>query len=133
MSYSVKGLLEVYEDVGMMTRPRVQSCSMATQENGSELQQEFDKGTIFNIFQERIMCEALDDMKVVSASEDDVLPTSDLQMTLYKCRGGRRSLRPGRPSRYHHHKVQNGDRSRQDKSDDKQPKWLPKRDQGERG
>ena len=26
-------------------------------------------------------------------------------------------------------KVQNGNRSRQDKSDDKQPKWLPKRDQ----
>ena len=24
-----------------------------------------------------------------------------------------------------HHKVQNGDRPRQDKSDDKQPKWLP--------
>ena len=32
------------------------------------------------------------------------------------------------PSRYNHHKVQNGDWSRQDKSDDK-PKWLPKRDQ----
>ena len=27
-----------------------------------------------------------------------------------------------------HHKVQNGDRPRQDKSDDKQPKGLPKRD-----
>ena len=26
-----------------------------------------------------------------------------------------------------HHKVQNGDRPRQDKSDDKQPKWLPKK------
>ena len=34
-----------------------------------------------------------------------------------------------RPSRYNHHKVQNGDRPRQDKSDDKQSKWLPKRDQ----
>ena len=33
---------------------------------------------------------------------------------------------------YNHHKVQNGDRSRQDKSDDKQPKWLPKRDQYKR-
>ena len=31
--------------------------------------------------------------------------------------------------RYNHHKVQNGDRSRQDENDDKQPKWLPKRDQ----
>ena len=39
---------------------------------------------------------------------------------------------PGRPSRYNHHKVQNRDRSRQDKSDDKQPKWLPKRDQDKR-
>ena len=28
--------------------------------------------------------------------------------------------------------VQNGDRPRQDKSDDKQPKWLPKRDQDKR-
>ena len=28
--------------------------------------------------------------------------------------------------------VQNGDWSRQDKSDDKQPKWLPKRDQDKR-
>ena len=41
---------------------------------------------------------------------------------------GSKSLRPGRPSRYNHYKVQNGDWSRQDKSDDKQPKWLPKRD-----
>ena len=30
------------------------------------------------------------------------------------------------------HEVQNGDRSRQYKSDDKQPKWLPKRDQDKR-
>ena len=29
-----------------------------------------------------------------------------------KCSRGRRSWRPGRPSRYNHHKVQNGDRSR---------------------
>ena len=37
---------------------------MAAQKNGSELQQEFNKGvspTLFNIFLERIMCEALDD------------------------------------------------------------------------
>ena len=46
-----------------------------------------------------------------------------------KCRRGRRSWHPGRPSWQNHHKVQNGDRSRQDKSDDKHPKWLPKRDQ----
>ena len=29
-------------------------------------------------------------------------------------------------------KIQNGDRSRQEKSDDKQPKWLPKKDQDKR-
>ena len=28
-----------------------------------------------------------------------------------------------------HHKVQNGDWSRQDKRDDKQPRWIPKRNQ----
>ena len=48
-----------------MTRPRVQSCSTAAQENGSELQKAFEKGVylqqLFNIFLERIMCEALDD------------------------------------------------------------------------
>ena len=70
-------------------------------------------------------------MKVVSASKD-LLPTSALQMTLSRFRGGRRSWRSGRPSRYNHHKVQNGDRSRQDKSDGRQPKWLPKRDQDKR-
>ena len=44
----------------------------------------------------------------------------------------RQNCHPGRPSRYNHHKVQNGDRSRKDKSDDKQPKWLPTRDQDKR-
>ena len=34
--------------------------------------------------------------------------------------------------RYNHHKLPNGDRPRQDKSYDKQPKWLPKRDQAKR-
>ena len=33
-----------------------------------------------------------------------------------------------RLSRYNHNKIQNGDRSRQDKRDGKNPKWLPKRD-----
>ena len=37
-----------------------------------------------------------------------------------------------RLDRTNHHKVQNRDRSRQDKSNDKQPKWLPKRDQDKR-
>ena len=44
----------------------MQSCSMAAQENGSELQYESNTGvtnspTLFNIFLERIMCEVLDD------------------------------------------------------------------------
>ena len=50
----------------------------------------------------------------------------------HKCRRGRRSWRPVRPFRYNHHKVQNGDRPRQDKSDDKQSKRLLKRDQDKR-
>ena len=49
-----------------------------------------------------------------------------------KCRKGRRSWRPGRPTGYNHLKEQNGDRSRQDKNDDKQLKWLPKGDQDKR-
>ena len=36
--------------------------------------------TLLNIFLERIMCEALDDHEGRSASEDDLLPTSALQM-----------------------------------------------------
>ena len=71
-------------------------------------------------------------MKVVSASEDNLLPVSTCRWHCRKCRRGRRSWHPGRPSRYNHHKVQNGDRPRQDKSDDKQLKWLPKRDQDKR-
>ena len=112
--------------------------------------------TLFNIFLERIICGHWMTVKVVSASEDDLLPTSACR----KCRRGRRSWRtgrlsrynhhkvqnadrprqdkrrrswrPGRLSRYNHHKVLNADRPRQDKSDDKQPKWLPKRDQDKR-
>ena len=63
-------------------------------------------------------------MKVMSASEDDLLPTHFADDIVL-----RRSLRPGRPSRYNHHKVQNGNWSGQDESDNKQPKRLPKRDQ----
>ena len=89
--------------------------------------------TLFNIFLERIMCEALDghegsvsiggrlitnfrfaDDIVVNAEEEEeagvLVDRLDRTTT----------------------KVQNGDRSRQDKIDDKQPKWLPKSDQDKR-
>ena len=86
--------------------------------------------TLFNIFLERIMCEALDDHEgsvsivitnfrfaddiVVNAEEEEeagvLIDRLDRTTTWYK----------------------NGDRSRQDKSDDKQPKWFPKIDQDKR-
>ena len=85
---------------------------------------------LFNIFLKRIKCEALDDHEgsisiggrlitnfrfeddiVVNAEEEEemgvLVDRLDTTTTMYK----------------------NGDRSRQDKSDDKQPKWLPTRDQ----
>ena len=57
-----------YELLKICIRPRVQSCSMAAQENVSELQpwvrqRYILSPTLFNIFLERIMCEALDDHK----------------------------------------------------------------------
>ena len=89
--------------------------------------------TLFNIFLERIMSEALDDHEgnvsiggklitnfrfaddiVVKAGEEEeagiLIDRLDRTTT----------------------KVQKRDRSRQDKSDDKQPKWLPNRDQDKR-
>ena len=44
-----------------MTRPRVQSCSMAAQENGSEQQQDFHKGVYSHQPSLTVMCDALDD------------------------------------------------------------------------
>ena len=69
------------------TRPRVQSCSMTAQENGSELQYRFDKGVYSHqpslTSSHRESCVRLwMTMKVVSASEDDSLSTSALQMSL---------------------------------------------------
>ena len=72
----------------------------------------------FNIFQERIMCEALDDHE----GSVSIFQLPLCRCHCRKCRRGRRSERSGRPSRYNHHKVQTGDRSRQDQSDYKQPK-----------
>ena len=90
--------------------------------------------TLFNIFLERIMCEALDDHEgsvsirgqlhyqlrfaddiVVNAEEDEeeagiLVDRFDTTTTRYKM----------------------GDPSRQDESDDKQSHWLPKRDQNKR-
>ena len=107
---------------------------MATQETGSELQLKTDKGVYshqpsltLTFFLERIMCEALD-VHVVSASEDDLLPTFALRMTLSLMQRRKKKL----ASRYNYYKVQNGDWSRQDESDYKQPKCLPKIDQDKR-
>ena len=88
--------------------------------------------TLLNIFLETIMCEALDDHEgsVSIGGRHYQLPLC--RWHYRKCRREKRSWRPGRPSRYSHHKVQIGDRPREDKSDDKQPKWLPKRDQDKR-
>ena len=123
-----------------MTKTRVDSCSIATQETGSELQSESEEGCLlspilFNIFLERIMCEALDSYE----SSVSMATYYRLPLCIYhwrKCSRGRRSWCPSRPSRYKYHKVQNRDWSRQDESDDrgddKQPKWLPKRNQDKR-
>ena len=86
--------------------------------------------SLFNVFLERIMCEALDDHEdrvSIGGRFNTNFRFADDIVLMQKSR--RRSGRPCRPSRYNHHNVQNGDRSRQDKSDDKQPKWIPKRDQ----
>ena len=89
--------------------------------------------TLFNIFLERIMCEALDDGEgSVSIGGRLITDFRFADDIVANAEGGRRSWRPGRPSRFNHHKVQNGDRLRQDTSDDKQPKWLPTRDQDKR-
>ena len=89
---------------------------------------------LFNIFLERIICEALDDHKGSVSIEgrlitnfrlaDDIVVNADEE--------GETGVLVDRSSRYNRHKVQNGDWSRQDESDDKQPKWLPERDQYKR-
>ena len=58
--------------------------------------------------------------------------TNMLFTTLLSLKCKHKSGRPSRQSRYNHHKLQDRDRPRQDKSDDKQPKWLPQRDQDKR-
>ena len=71
-------------------------------------------------------------MKVVSALEDDLLPTSALQMTT--------NLRFADDIVVNAEEEEEGGilvdhldtTTRQDKSDDKQPKWRPKRDQDKR-
>ena len=67
-----------------------------------------------------------------SLSPETLSPRRRSRYTNLQSGDNRRSWRPGRSSRYNHHKLQNGDRSRQDKRDDKQPKRLPKRDRDER-
>ena len=67
------------------------------------------------------MCEALDDHEGSVSIGGRLITNSALQMTLSKMQKRKKKL----ASRYNHNKVQTGDQSRQDKSDDKQPKWLP--------
>ena len=50
--------------------------------------------------------------------------TNMLFATLLCLKCKHKSGLPSRQSRYNHHKLQDGDWPRQDKSDDKQPKWL---------
>ena len=88
--------------------------------------------TLFKIFLERIMCEALNDHEGTCSVSiggrfitnfrfaDDIVANAEEEEEAGVLVD---------PSRYNHHKVQNGNRPRQDKSDDKQPKWLPKRGQ----
>ena len=84
--------------------------------------------TLFNIFLERIMCEALGDYED-SVSIGGRLITSfrfanDIVINAEEEEDAGVLI--------DHHKVHNGDRSGQDKCDDHQPKWLPKRDQDKR-
>ena len=85
--------------------------------------------TLFDIFLARIMCEALDDHDGSVSIGGRLITNFRFADGIVVNPGERRSWRPVRPSRYNHHKVQNEERSRQDERDDKQPKWLPKRDQ----
>ena len=84
-----------------MTRPSVHSCSMAAQENGSERLLESRSSTRVSTltnppkhFQERIMCEALDDHEdiVVNAEEEEeagvLIDRLDRTTTRYKMKIG---------------------------------------------
>ena len=68
--------------------------------------------TLFNVFLEKTMCEALDDhedrVRIEGRFNTNFRFADDIVL-MQKSR--RRSGRPCRPSRYNHHNVQNGDRS----------------------
>ena len=87
---------------------------------------------LFKIFLEGIMCEALADHKGSVGIRVQLITNFPFADDIVNMQKRRRSWHPGRPSRYNHHKVQNGVWARQYKSNDKQPKWLPKRDQNKR-
>ena len=88
---------------------------------------------LFNIFPERIMCETLDDHEAsVSIGRrlitnfrfaDDIVVNAEEEEKSGVLVDRRDTTTT---------KVQNGDRPRQDKSDDEQSKRLPKRDQDKR-
>ena len=76
------------------------------------------------------MCKALDDHEGTVSIEGRLITNFRFadDIVLNAEEREKKSWCPGRPSRYNHHNVQNGNRTRQDISDDKQSKWLPKRD-----
>ena len=82
--------------------------------------------THFNIFLERIVCEALDDDEGSVSIGRRFITNFCFADNCRKRRRGRRSWRLGRSSWYNHQKVQYVDWSRQDESDDKQPKMASK-------
>ena len=72
-------------------------------------------------FLERIMCDALDDHEGSVCIGGGLITNFRIVVKVEE------EEEAGRPTRYNYHKVQNVDLSRQDKNDDKEPKWLPKR------
>ena len=83
--------------------------------------------TLFNIYLERIMCEALDDHESSVSIGGQLITNVRFEVDIVE-----NAVDEVSNPVNNHHNVQNGYWSRQDESDDKQPKWLPKREQVKR-
>ena len=80
--------------------------------------------TFLNTFLKRITCEALDDHECSFSIGGRLITNFRFADDIVvNAEEAEKKLAPGRLSRYNHYKVQNEDWSRQDESDDKQPKW----------